>query len=74
LWGNPLCASYCKYLIIMITFVSDYNLIVNINSPQKRTSMDGLFRDGRAISNSLKKWLKSPEGDITHSSILQVYL
>jgi hypothetical protein len=27
-------------------------------------SMDGLFRDRRAISSNLKKWLKSPEGDL----------
>ena len=32
--------------------------------------MNGLFRDNGAVSNSLKKWLKSPEGDLyTHITI-----
>jgi hypothetical protein len=36
-------------------------------------SMDGLFRDKRAISNSLKKLLKSPEGDLyTHITITRL--
>jgi hypothetical protein len=34
-------------------------------------SVDGLFRYRRAISDSLKKWLKSPEGDLyTHITII----
>jgi len=34
---------------------------------------DGLFRDRRAISSSLKRWLKSPEGDLyTHITIIRL--
>jgi len=37
--------------------------------------VDGSFRDKRAISNSLKKWLKSPEGDLyTHITIIHLSL